>query len=122
MSGTETAIPTTQDQGCTPARASITAAELAAELGIPVERAESLLPVAAALVERYAPDAPAAVLNEAIIRCAGWIEEHPAAGVRSNREGEVSTGWAAGMTGALLHSGAKGLLYAWRRKTAGAAG
>ena len=32
---------------------------------------------AAALVERYAPDAPAAIKCEAVIRCAGWLRESP---------------------------------------------
>ena len=75
---------------------------------------------AAALVERHAPGAPQAIRNEAVIRCAGWLREAPAAGVRAESMGDISTTFAPSMTGALRASGAMGLLGPWRVRRAGA--
>ena len=48
--------------------AVITAAELATAIGSDAAIATRLLAVTGPLVERYAPDAPEAIKNEAIIR------------------------------------------------------
>ena len=40
------------------------------------DRAAALGEAASALVERFAPDAPDAIKNEAVIRAAGWIYMH----------------------------------------------
>ena len=66
---------------------TLTDPDLAAALAVNDALASRLRSVAVALVERYAPDAPEAVQNEAAIRCAGWLAEQPAAGVRSMRTG-----------------------------------
>ena len=82
--------------------------------------AERLHPVAVALVERYAPDAPEDVANEAVIRVAGWLYESPSSGVRSESVGDISTSWSPNMTSALRHSGAMALLSPWKVRRAGA--
>ena len=75
---------------------------------------------AAALVERYAPDAPDAIKCEAVIRCAGWLLEAPAAGVRRSSVGPVDTAYSPAMTGALRSSGAMSSLSPWKVRRAGA--
>ena len=100
----------------------LTAAELADEIGTDATRAGHVLAAAWALVERYAPDAPTSVHREAVIRCSGWLVQQPAAAVRSEAEGDVSTGFAPAMSGALRHSGAMGLLSPWKVRRAGAIG
>ena len=77
---------------------------------------------AAALVERYAPDAPQPVKNEATIRAAGWMREQPSAAVRSESVGDISTSYAATHTSALRHSGGMALLTGWKQRRAGAVG
>ena len=52
---------------------ALTAEQLAYALSADTATAERLLPVAVALVDRYAPSAPEAVRDEAAIRCAGWL-------------------------------------------------
>ena len=80
-----------------------------------------LHPVVVLLVEREAPTAPDALQNEAAIRCAAWLSEQPAAGVRSVSTGDVATGFdAARSLSALRHSGAMGLLSPWKVRRAGA--
>ena len=98
---------------------TLTAASLGPAIGVDAPSAARLLSVVTALVDHYAPSAPAAVANEAAIRAAGWLAEQPNASIRSEKEGEIETQFAPSMSGAMLHSGAKSLLYAWRSKTAG---
>ena len=86
------------------------------------ETLDRLGSTAAALVERYAPDAPQAVKNEASIRAAGWLVEQPSAAIRSESIGDVSTSFAPSLTSALQHSGAMGLLSPWKIRRAGAIG
>ena len=76
--------------------------------------------VAAALVERLAPDAPDAIKNEATIRTAGYLREQPAAAVRSESVGDIRTSFAPAHTSALRHSGAMALLSPWKVRRAGA--
>ena len=77
---------------------------------------------AAALVERYAPDAPDPVKDEAVIRTAGWLRQAPSYGARSEAEGEISTTFSPSMTGALRASGAMALLSPWKVRRAGVVG
>ena len=100
---------------------ALTAMQLGPAIGVDAPLATRLLAVVTALVDGYAPSAPDALSNEAAIRAAGWLAEQPNASIRSEREGEIQTDYAPSMTGVLLHSGAKSLLYAWRAKTAGVA-
>ena len=100
---------------------TLTAPELAAALAVNDALAVRLLPVAVALVERYAPDAPPAVQDEAAIRCAGWLAESPAGAIRSETTGDVRTVFdVARASSALRYSGAMGLLTAFKVRRAGA--
>lgn len=100
---------------------AVTADDIAQATGLDATRAASVLAAVTALVERYAPDAPEAVKDEATIRCAGWLAQAPAGGVRSETEGDISTAFAPSMTGCMAASGAKALLSGWRTRRAGAA-
>lgn len=75
----------------------------------------------AAMIEKYAAAAPQALKNEAAIRVGGWLLEAPAASIRGQTIGPMTNEYAAGQYGAMLHSGAKSMLYPWRTKTAGVA-
>ena len=99
---------------------SLTDAQLVAALGVSPELSARLLPVAVALVNRYAPGAHDAVANEAAIRTAGYLAEMPAAAVRSEAVGDVSQGFAVTHLSALRHSGAMALLSPWKVRRAGA--
>ena len=96
---------------------------LARALGIDDEaEARRLGEVAAELVQRYAAGAPQPVKNEAAVRVAGWLCEQPAAAVRSESVGDIRTSYMPSHVGALLHSGAAGLLSPWKERRAGAIG
>ena len=77
--------------------------------------------VASALVEQYAPDAPQVLRNEAVLRVVGWLLDAPSSNIRGQTIGPMQVDFAPSQRGALLHSGAKTLLYPFRRKTAGVA-
>ena len=77
---------------------------------------------AAALVERYAPDAPQAIKDEAVIRASGWLRMSPSYGARMESEGEISTTFSPSATGALRASGGMSLLSPWKIRRAGAIG
>ena len=100
---------------------TLTAQALGEAADIDTTTATRLLTIVVALVDHYAPDAPDALSNQAAIRTAGWISEHPSASIRSEEVGDIRTAFAPSMTGAMLHSGAKSLLYPWRSKTGGIA-
>lgn len=101
---------------------TITAADLATAIRATSAVAERLLAVTTEMVENYAPEAPEAVQNEAVIRCAGYLAQHPADARRSTTVGGVSSSWATTHTGALRHSGAMSLLSPYKRRRAGAIG
>lgn len=103
----------------TPAATAAAVACLGAEIGATDERVGQLGATAAALVERHAPAAPQPIKNEAVIRCAGWLCQQPAGSVRSERVGDLSTGYSPAMLSALRHSGAAALLAPWRVRRAG---
>ena len=95
-------------------------ASLAAALGEDDDDVTARLgATAAALVERFAPDAPAPIKCEAVIRCAGWLRDAPSYGARMESEGEISTSFTPSMTGALRASGAMALLSPWKVRRAG---
>ena len=100
----------------------LTAAELASELDVDSTRAGHVLAGSWELVRRYAPLAPLAIHREAVIRTAGWLVEQPAAAVRSESVGDISTAYAATHTSALRHSGAMALLSPWKVRRAGSIG
>ena len=103
---------------------TLTAQALATAIGKKLPVAERLLPVSSALVERYAPLAPDAIQNEAVIRCSGWLSNQPASACA--RE-QISFGGGAlsqvavfrPSTGALRGSGAMGLLSTFKVRRGG---
>ena len=99
---------------------TITLADLAVAVGTDSTTATRLLAVASALVDRYAPDAPDAISNEAVIRAGGWPWEQPSAAIRSESEGDISASYAPTHMSALRHSGAMALLSPWKIRRAGA--
>ena len=76
--------------------------------------AERLLPVCRAIVEKYAPDAPEAVGNEAIIRICGYFAEARFGGFISNQTKVPPSSHAA----AFRNSGAQALVSPWKRRRA----
>lgn len=105
---------------------SLTAGEIFDRLGVtdPQERnaALQIAETATLLVDRYAPDAPTPVSNEAAIRCTGWLLEAPSSGAVRERTGDLATTFSPESTGALRASGAMGLLSPWKIRRAGAIG
>ena len=99
---------------------TISAGDLSGAIGVNAATATRLLPVATALVERFAPAAPSAVADEAVIRCTGWLAEQPAASRLSGQVGDISASYAVGSLSALRHSGAGALLSPWKVRRAGA--
>ena len=97
---------------------ALNAAQLEAALGVSQELAARLLPVAVELVQRYGPEAPEAIQNEAAIRCAGYLAEMPAA-ARVEKFGDVEVQFGSGLS-ALRHSGAMALLSPYKVRRAGA--
>ena len=58
---------------------TLSAVELAAELGSDSATATRLLAVATALIEQYGAAAPEAVENESALRIAGYLHDQPRA-------------------------------------------
>ena len=86
---------------------TVTAAELAEAIGADQATADLLLPVATELVNRYAPDAPDAVGNTAVLRCAGCLHQAPASGARRKSVGPLDASYSPNNTGALRFSPAQ---------------
>ena len=99
---------------------TISTTVLAEAIGVDSDTATRLLAVATEMVNRYAPTAPDSVANEAVIRCAGWLAQQPAAAVRSEEVGDIRTSYAPANMSALRHSGAMALLSPWKQRRAGA--
>ncbi len=72
-----------------------------------------LLAVATALVEGYAPAAPEAAQDEAVVRFCGWMLEAPADGRVTDRDDTYMTKWSANGQRGFLLSGAQDLLRPW---------
>ena len=98
---------------------TVTAQEIADDVKLKLALATRLLAVATELVERYAPDAPEAMQNEATYRCVGWMAEAPASGLRSQTTGPFKWDYSPAHQGALRASGAMGLLSPWKVRRAG---
>ena len=79
--------------------------------------------MAAALVEKYAPDAPDGVKLEAAIRCIGWWTQSPIMPISSRSFGNAgvvgSVDYALHKLNPILHSGAAMILTPWRIHTMG---
>lgn len=98
----------------------ISATELASAVGFSETIATRLLPVATALVNAYAPTAPDAISDEAVIRAAGWLHGQPKTGAVAQQQGDVRDEFLFEASGVLTHSGAKSLLSPFKRRRAGA--
>ena len=102
---------------------TLTAAELAEALGADQALADRLLPVAAAIVEDYAPDAPAALANEAVLRFAGYLANtYHYGAVRSHGIGPLSVEYVTNRGAMFRNSGAAALLTRHKRRRAGSVG
>ena len=99
---------------------TLDAAALATATGADAATTARLLPVVSAVVERYAPDAPADVQNEAAIRLAAWLDQsQDAIGLQSIDISGVSTTALNDHGAAFRRSGAKGLLSSWATRNLG---
>ncbi len=98
---------------------TLTAAEMAEAIGTDSATATRLLAVATELVNRYAPDVPGTIGNEAVIRAGGWLAEQPPAAITSETEGDVRTSYMPTAVSALRHSGGMALLSPWKIRRAG---
>ena len=102
----------------TPAAVQAATTALAAAVGCSESVAGRLGPVVAALVERFASGAPAAVKTEAVIRAAGWLAGNKP-GLRKVGVSNIDIEYAGGQS-ALRHSGGMALLSPWKIRRAGA--
>ena len=101
---------------------TLTAAELAAETAATVARAERVLPVVIAMVDRYAPAAPAVVKNEACIRFGGYLLQSDYGSHRKESEGPQDVEYITNHAPAFRNSGAAALLTVWKVRRAGSIG
>lgn len=103
---------------------TLDAAGLAAAAGIDSDAATRLLPVASERVTRYAPEAPEATANEAVIRFAAYLA---GATPNPNASGSVSvgdltvSGTSHSHAAAFRLCGAESLLSPWRVRRGGTA-
>lgn len=98
------------------------AGELCATIsGLDLDRARALLALAEALIEEYAPGAPAAVKREAAIRVCGYVwDRKPGIRREATTIGDYTRSATYEMsTGALRASGAMSLLSRWKTRRAG---
>ena len=98
---------------------SLDAAALAAETGATAERATRVLAVVVALIDRYAPNAPVAVKNEAAIRFGGYLLQSDYGAVREEAIGPKSVEYNLNHAPMFRNSGAASLLSHWKVRRAG---
>ena len=124
--GRGTALPYPPPPGCEPepdtSAVTITAAQLATATGAPETVTERLLPVATRAVLDYAPNAPTVLLNEAVIRFAGYLAQSDYGGVRSETLGPKSVEYQMNHAVMFRNSGAAALLTRYKARRAGAIG
>ena len=101
---------------------TLTAAELAAETASTEARAARVLPLVIAVVDRYAPAAPASVKNEAAIRFGGYLLQSDYGAIRTETLGPKSAEYQMNHAPAFRNSGAAALLTAWKVRRAGSIG
>lgn len=96
---------------------NLTATEVSTIVGLPSAIATRLLAVATAMVEQYAEgsDIPGSIMNEATLRCAGWLAQHPAAGIRQQTIGDVTVAYTANRA-AMRESGAMAILSSFKSR------
>ena len=98
---------------------TITAQELADETAAGLDRAERILAVATAEVLGYAPHAPDAVANEAVIRLSGYLAQSDYGTIREETIGPRSVSYQMNHSAIFRNSGAQALLTRWKRRRAG---
>ncbi len=102
---------------------TLTAAELAAELDEDdAARAARLLAAVSAFVEQYAPDAPAALQNEAAIRLAGYLARGRTGTSVSESVGPMSVTYVTNHADMFRRSGAAAVLTRHRVRRGGIVG
>ena len=115
----------------TPPEVTITAEELAAEIGInlaahpdEITRAQRLLAVATERVNRYAPLTPSVIKNEAAIRFSGYLGGSDFGTVASETIGPQTISYTSPThnASAFRSSGAEALLSPYKVRRAGAIG
>ena len=84
------------------------------------DRAAALGNAASALVERFAPDAPQSIRNEATIRIAGWVYAREPKPVQGITVGGIKLDFRERFFApdAMRNSGARALLTPWRTRRA----
>lgn len=103
-------------------RVTITAAELATATGATDDVAERLLGVAARACTDFAPDAPTELLDEAVVRFAGYLAQSDFGGVRTESLGEKSVEYQMNHAAMFRNSGAAALLTRHKVRRAGSIG
>ena len=78
------------------------------------------MPVASAIVLRYAAEAPTALLNEAVIRLAGYLVQSDYGTIRDETIGPKSVSYQMNHAMMFRNSGAAALLTRWKKRRAGA--
>ncbi len=104
-----------------PAAVACIKASIAGGANLTDDRAAALGETASALVERFAPDAPQAIKNEAVIRIAGWTrarEPKPVQAVTLNSGFRMDFRERFFAPNAMTNSGARSLLMPWRVRRA----
>ena len=101
---------------------TITAAALATETGADLPRAERLLAVATQMVVDYAPQAPSTLLDEAVIRFAGYLAQSDFGAVTSEEIGPLKVAYTERHGPMFRNSGAAALLTRHKVRRAGAIG
>ena len=85
-------------------------------------RAAELGAVASAMVEQYAPGAPGALKDEAVIRFAGYLAQSDFGTIAKEGIGPRDVEYVTNHASAFRNSGAAMLLTRWRVRRAGAIG
>ena len=102
---------------------TLSACELATAIGAEEDVAGRLLTVVKAVIDKYAPTAPASVSNEAAIRYAGYLKNTTATvGLRSFEAGSLKIEPMMAHGSAFHHCGAAGLLSRFRQHRGGVIG
>ena len=107
---------TTTGQG----QVTIGLSELGEAIGAPETMARRVLAVASAIVTEYAPQAPNAVLNEAVIRLGGYLAQSDYGGIRQEKLGPREVEYTVNHAPLLRLSGALALLTRYKHRRAGA--
>ena len=86
------------------------------------ERAAELGAVASAMVEQYAPRAPGALKDEAVLRFAGYLAQSDFGTIAKEGIGPRDVEYVTNHASAFRNSGAAMLITRWRVRRAGAIG